>query len=291
MSDKNKALNPVDFDEENQELLIIDQTILPDKLKYINLKNAEEVHKAIYLLQVRGAPAIGVAAAFGLYLAALKLPDDNEGSFFDGLKKASEYLASARPTAVNLFWALERMEKKAHSLKGKPVNEIKEELLKEAKAIRNEDIEVCWAIGENALSILNPKMGILTHCNAGQLATIRYGTALAPIYLGQERGYNFRIFIDETRPLLQGARLTAYEMVNIGADATLICDNMAATVMQKGLIDVVFVGADRIARNGDTANKIGTLGLAILAEMYNIPFYVLAPYLQLIFLPPQEKRL
>ena len=284
-------LNPVDFDEANQELVIIDQTILPERLEHIKLRNIEEVHNAIYLLQVRGAPAIAVAAAFGLYIATLKLPDDNENLFFDGLKKAVEYLASARPTAVNLFWALDRMEKKALSLKDCPIGEVKKALLNEAKAIRSEDMEVCRVIGENALSLLSPNMGILTHCNAGQLATIRYGTALAPLYLGQERGYNFRIYIDETRPLLQGARLTAFEMANIGADATLICDNMAATVMQKGLVDVVLVGADRIARNGDTANKVGTLGLSILAEMFNIPFYIVAPVSTIDLLTPSGEEI
>ena len=277
MESRIEPLISVDFNEENQELVIIDQTLLPGELKHLHLKNQQDVYQAIYLLQVRGAPAIGVAAAFGLYLAVAAFPENDEAGFFNSLDQSADYLISARPTAVNLAWAVERLKAKAHSLQGEPVFEIKKAILTEAKAIREEDVAVCRTIGENGLSLLQPHMGLLTHCNAGQLATIRYGTALAPIYLGQEQGYNFRVFIDETRPFLQGARLTAFEMANLGVDATLICDNMAATVMQKGWIDAILVGADRVTRNGDTANKVGTLGLAVLAEMFNIPFYVFAP--------------
>jgi methylthioribose-1-phosphate isomerase len=193
-----------------------------------------------------------------------------------GMEKFAEIkaaLAASRPTAVNLFWALDRMERAALAHKEAPVGA----LYKEALAIRDEDIAACRAIGEYGLALLCDGDGILTHCNAGRLAAVRYGTALAPVYAGLERGYRFKVYADETRPLLQGARLTAYELLAAGADVTLICDNMAATVMQKGLVQAVITGSDRIAANGDVCNKIGTSGLAVLAEYYGIPFYVCAP--------------
>ena len=241
------------------------------------LTTQKEIWDAIYLLQVRGAPAIGVAAAIGVYLAAKDIKTDNYDEFLEEFIKAKEYLDSARPTAVNLSWALKRMESVVLNNKDKTVAEIKNLLLEEAKEIREEDIWVCKTIGENALTLVEPNIGILTHCNAGRLATVKYGTALAPIYLGQERGYNFKVFADETRPLLQGARLTAYELHTAGVDVTLICDNMASSVMKKGLIQAIFVGCDRVAANGDTANKIGTSGVATIAKRYNIPMYICAP--------------
>ncbi|MHC1748139.1 MAG: S-methyl-5-thioribose-1-phosphate isomerase [Cellulosilyticaceae bacterium] len=278
MEEKNiMAYETVSLDDENSQLVIIDQTRLPYETKLLFLKTQNDIWSAIYLLQVRGAPAIGVAAASGIYLAAKAIEEEDYEEFYKAFKEAKDYLASARPTAVNLFWALNRMEDVVLRNSNKSISEIKLQLLKEAIEIKEEDIWVCKTIGEYGLSLVKPGDGILTHCNAGQLATSKYGTATAPIYLGQERGYNFRVFADETRPLLQGARLTAYELKSSGVDITLICDNMASSVMKKGWIQAVFVGCDRVAANGDAANKIGTSGVAILAKYYGIPFYVCAP--------------
>ena len=267
----------VALDEKENALVIIDQTLLPGEVKMLSLKRQEDIREAIYMLRVRGAPAIGVAAAIGLYLAALEIDTDSADEFFGRLAAAKAYLAAARPTAVNLFWALDRMERAALACREKPIGEIKARLHDEAVRIREEDIETCRKIGENGLTLLRNGCGVLTHCNAGQLATTRYGTALAPIHLGRERGWNFRVFCDETRPLLQGARLSAYELLADGVDTTVICDNMASQVMKNGWVDAVLVGADRIAANGDACNKIGTSGVAILARHYGVPFYVLAP--------------
>ena len=257
--------------------MIIDQTLLPGRTELIRLKTAEEIWNAIYLLQVRGAPAIGVCAAFGIYLLAKSCKEENYDRFLAEFRKNKEYLDSSRPTAVNLSWALNRMERVVTEHAGSPTAEIVALLKKEAEEIRDEDIRVCRRIGEYGLTLVKKGDGILTHCNAGQLATVRYGTATAPIYLGQERGYGFHVYADETRPLLQGARLTAYELLSSGVDVTLICDNMASAVMKNGWVNAVFVGCDRVAANGDTANKIGTSGVAILAAHYGIPFYVCAP--------------
>ena len=267
----------VALDEKENALVIIDQTLLPGEVKTLSLRRQEDIREAIYMLRVRGAPAIGVAAAIGLYLAALEIDTDSADEFFGRLAAAKAYLAAARPTAVNLFWALDRMERAALACREKPIGEIKARLHDEAVRIREEDIETCRKIGENGLTLLRNGCGVLTHCNAGQLATTRYGTALAPIHLGRERGWNFRVFCDETRPLLQGARLSAYELMADGVDTTVICDNMASQVMKNGWVDAVLVGADRIAANGDACNKIGTSGVAILARHYGVPFYVLAP--------------
>ena len=267
----------VELDDKNDALVIIDQTKLPGTTQLISLKTGEEIWDAIYLLKVRGAPAIGVAAAFGIYLLAKHIESDDFDTFYQEFIKNKDYLNSSRPTAVNLSWALNRMDKVCLDNREKPVAEIKEILKQEAVSIKEEDIQVCRAIGEYGLSLVKPGDGILTHCNAGQLATCKYGTATAPIYLGQERGYNFRVFADETRPLLQGARLTAYELFSSGVDVTLICDNMSATVMRNGWVNAVFVGCDRVAANGDTANKIGTSVVATVAKRYNIPVYICAP--------------
>ncbi|MDR0857875.1 MAG: S-methyl-5-thioribose-1-phosphate isomerase [Oscillospiraceae bacterium] len=258
-------------------LEIIDQTLLPGQIKILRLRTKEEIYYAIRQLKVRGAPAIGVAAAIGVYLAALDIKVNNFEDFYDRFLLAKIYLNSARPTAVNLSWALDRMEKCLLNNSENPVDEILNSLKNEALAIWTEDIEVCKKIGENGLQILEKNSGILTHCNAGQLAAVRYGTATAPIYRGHELGYNFKIFADETRPLLQGSRLTAFELDAAGIDVTLICDNMASAVMRQGKIQAVLTGCDRVAANGDTANKIGTSGVAILAKYYNIPFYICAP--------------
>lgn len=267
----------VALDETEPAVLILDQTKLPGKMELLRLRTAREIWEAIYLLKVRGAPAIGVAAAFGIYVLAEDIQTQDYGLFCEQFGRQKAYLESARPTAVNLSWALNRMERVVQENREKGVPEIKRLLRREALAIREEDIAVCRAIGEYGLTLVKPGDGILTHCNAGRLATIRYGTATAPIYLGQERGYGFRVYADETRPLLQGARLTAFELQAAGVDVTLICDNMSAAVMKKGWIDAVFVGCDRVAANGDAANKIGTSVVAAVAKQYRVPFYVCAP--------------
>ncbi len=266
---------------EGEELVIIDQTELPRRLKLLHLSERYEIFEAIKSLRVRGAPAIGVAAAIGLYIAAHRKltqePDITSSAMLGHIAEERDYLASSRPTAVNLFWALDRMYARAASLADESPREITEGMRAEAVRIRDEDIASCRRIAENGLSLLKPGNGILTHCNAGQLAAVRYGTALAPIHLGAERGYDFRVYTDETRPLLQGMRLSAFELSEAGINTTVICDNMVGSVMKQGLIDAVIVGADRIAANGDTANKIGTSVVAILAKYYGIPFYVAAP--------------
>lgn len=267
----------VRLDDENSELIILDQSKLPNDLVYHHYKLPEEIFNAIVTLQVRGAPAIGIAAAYGIYLDAKNHQFLSEDEFFQRFRHMKNYLASSRPTAVNLFWALNRMEGCLNDYKDQSRAEIIARLKEESESIRSEDEAVCLSIGEHALSLLMPGMGLLTHCNAGTLATAKYGTALAPIYLGHRRGYDFRVYADETRPLLQGARLTAWELQQAGIDVTLICDNMASIVMKQGHIDAVLVGCDRVAANGDTANKIGTSGVAVLAKHYGIPFYVCAP--------------
>jgi methylthioribose-1-phosphate isomerase len=256
---------------------ILDQTKLPERVCFIETNNIREIWLAIKRLQVRGAPAIGVTAAMGLAVHIQRVPAKTSKLLLKEIEKSCRYLATARPTAVNLFWALERMKEVAQANISLSVTELKKVLIKEAIAIRDEDIAMCKAIGEYGLSLLKDCKAILTHCNAGRLATSEYGTALAPVYLAHERGQKIEVFVDETRPVLQGARLTAWELSRAGIKTTLICDNMAAVVMKEKLIDAVLVGADRIAANGDTANKIGTYNLAILAKFHKIPFYVLAP--------------
>ncbi|OQB96165.1 MAG: Methylthioribose-1-phosphate isomerase [Spirochaetes bacterium ADurb.Bin110] len=266
------------LDDEKGELIILDQTMLPNEIKYLGLSKTEEIWEAIKTLRVRGAPAIGIAAAYGVYLAVRNAQPSTMEDALRIFMEARAYLATSRPTAVNLFWALDRMQKRLEEeISQSSVQRLCAALREEADAIRHEDAQVCRCIGENSLLLLERGWGLITHCNAGVLATSEYGTALAPIYLGQERGYGFRVFADETRPLLQGARLTAWELMQAEVDVTLICDNMAASVMKKGWVQAVLVGCDRIAANGDTANKIGTLGLAILAAHFGIPFYVHAP--------------
>lgn len=270
----------VALDDADDALVIIDQTKLPERIEIIRLHTAKEIWNAIYLLQVRGAPAIGVAAGYGIYLLAKSIDTGDFGDFYEKFCEYKDYLDSARPTAVNLSWALRRMEQaalRAGRDERRSVAEVKELLRREAAAIQEEDIAICKAIGEYGLSLVKPGDGILTHCNAGKLAASRYGTATAPIYLGQERGYGFHVYADETRPLLQGARLTAFELLSAGVDVTLICDNMSGMVMKQGKVNAVFVGCDRVAANGDTANKIGTSVVAALAKHYGIPFYVCAP--------------
>ena len=267
----------VALDPQTEELVILDQTRLPGQTVFLRLSTAEAIYQAIYTLQVRGAPAIGVAAAIGIYAVCRRMPETDYETFAAEFERIRAYLVSARPTAVNLAWALEQMAQVVREHAGCPVAALKDRLRERALELRDQDIQVCRAIGEYGLTLIQNGDGILTHCNAGQLATVRYGTALAPIHVGRERGMQFRVFTDETRPLLQGARLSAYELFADGVDTTLICDNMASSVMRRGWVQAVFVGCDRVAANGDTANKIGTSGVAILAKHHGIPFYVCAP--------------
>lgn len=267
----------VALDDENKAVVIIDQTKLPNEELILHLTKLQEYYDAIARLEVRGAPAIGVFAGFAMYLEAVRLANLEYEEFAARLHESKEYLNSSRPTAVNLSWALNRMENVVKNHANEDVNKIVTLLKKESEDIKEEDTKMCKAIGENALTLVKPGDGLLTHCNAGQLATSKYGTATSVMYLGQERGYNFKVFSDETRPLLQGARLTSYELNKAGVDVTVICDNMASIVMKNGWVNAVFVGCDRVAANGDTANKVGTSGVAILAKHYGIPFYVCAP--------------
>ena len=256
------------FSDGGHSLTVLDQTLLPTEERYVELRSADEVADAIARLVVRGAPLIGIAAAMGLCVAVANGEDFEE---------ARRTIGAARPTAVNLSWALERMARANSELRNLNFELRVEQLREEALKIKDEDAETCHKIGQFGRGLIKDGMGVLTHCNAGHLATGHYGTALAPIYAAAEEGKQFRVYADETRPLLQGARLTAYELVKNGIDTTLICDNMAASLMAAGKIDIVFVGCDRVAANGDTANKIGTLGVAVLAKHFGIPFYVCGP--------------
>ena len=267
----------VRLSDDGTKVIILDQEKLPNAEEYLELDNAEDIYEAIFRLKVRGAPAIGICAGYGIYVLARQIDTEDFDTFYKEFKQKRDYLDSSRPTAVNLSWALNRMERVVINNREKTVDEIKGLLLAESRKIQAEDIEMCRAISEYGLSLLKDGDGILTHCNAGPLATSKYGTALGPLLLGKERGMEFHVFADETRPLLQGARLTAYELQKAGVDVTLICDNMAGLVMKNGWINACLVGCDRIAANGDTANKIGTSAVAVLAQYYHIPFYVLGP--------------
>ncbi len=268
--------------DEDDALEIIDQTKLPGSIDIIRLHTGEEIWNAIYLLQVRGAPAIGVTAGFGLYILMKHTKADSYEAFMAELKEKSDYLNSSRPTAVNLSWALKRIQAKVEKTAAKKDfvydrDKLISVMRRESQMIKEEDIDVCRRIGENGLTLIKDGDGILTHCNAGQLATCKYGTATAPMYLAHKKGYNIRVYCDETRPLLQGARLTAFELHSAGIDTTLLCDNMSASLMKSGAINAIFVGCDRVAANGDAANKIGTSVVATVAKRYKIPFYVCAP--------------
>jgi methylthioribose-1-phosphate isomerase len=256
---------------------LIDQTLLPNEFHQIYCDDVESVWEAIKSLRVRGAPAIGIAGALGAVLGIWKSKATNYPDLAAELKKVTDYLATSRPTAVNLFWALKRIEQTAEKHKDLEIEQLKGVLLDEAQSIIEEDRAKCRAIGQHGLDLLRNGDTILTHCNAGGLATSDYGTALAVMFSAHESGKNISVYADETRPLLQGSRLTAWELMQAGIDVTLICDNMAAQVMKEGKIQCVIVGADRIAANGDTANKIGTYNVAILANAHDIPFYVAAP--------------
>jgi len=256
---------------------IVEQTILPGELKYIYCNDKESIWDAIKKLKVRGAPAIGIAAGMGTFIGARAIKTDDVKEFLKELDGVMDYLGSSRPTAVNLFTSLNRMKKVANESATKSVLDIKKNLFLEALKIHKEDKESCRNIGKFGSEFIKDGMGILTHCNAGGLATADYGTALAVMFTAHEQGKKIHVYVDETRPLLQGSRLTAWELMQAGIDSTLICDNMAAYVMKKGKVDCVVVGADRIALNGDAANKIGTYGVSILAKEHGIPFYVAAP--------------
>lgn len=262
---------------ENGRIRMIDQTLLPTEFKQIYCDDIASVWEAIKALRVRGAPAIGIAAALGAVLGTWDSTATTYDAFAAELKSATDYLATSRPTAVNLFWALDRINRTAAENSHLDIPALKARLLAEAQEIIEEDKAMCRAIGQHGMALLNENDTILTHCNAGGLATSDYGTALAVMFSAHEAGKNIHVFADETRPLLQGARLTTWELMQAGIDVTLICDNMAAQVMKEGKIQCVIVGADRIAANGDTANKIGTYNVAILAEAHGIPFYVAAP--------------
>lgn len=278
MSEQNRTLvhlENVKLNEAGDAVVIIDQSVLPNETVFLTLRRADELFEAIFHLRVRGAPAIGIFAGYALYVLAQQVEAADFAAFKDELKAKADYLNSSRPTAVNLSWALKRMLKAVDGASDR--EEALDIMRRECVAIHEEDIAMCRAISEHGLTLIKDGDGILTHCNAGPLATSRYGTALGPILLGYERGMDFRVFADETRPLLQGARLTSYELEKAGVDVTLICDNMASIVMKNGWIQACFVGCDRVAANGDAANKIGTSGVAILAQYYGIPFYVLGP--------------
>jgi len=259
-------------------LRLIDQTRLPVELVHLDCRDVETVWEAIKMLRVRGAPAIGIAAAYGVCLGLQTVAGADEPAFFARLEEVTDYLAASRPTAVNLFWALERMKQKAVEARGKRATpQIAADLLAEARLIHEEDRRTCRAIGRHGAELLADGQGVLTHCNAGGLATADYGTALAVFFAAAESGKRLHVYADETRPLLQGARLTTWELQQRGIEVTLICDSMAAQVMREGRVQAVVTGADRIAANGDAANKIGTYGVALLAAAHGIPFYVAAP--------------
>jgi methylthioribose-1-phosphate isomerase len=263
---------------ENNRCMLIDQTLLPGEFKELEIKTAEAMVEAIKMLRVRGAPAIGIAAAFGIYLGIKDSSAQTGEIFQDEVRKVAALITSARPTAVNLFWAADRINALVASHTKSSVSGLKSMVLAEADQIIDEDTAICNKLGDYGAALLKNGCTVLTHCNAGGLATASYGTALAPVYKAKEQGKTIHVFADETRPLLQGARLTSWECMRNGIDVTLICDNMAASVMAKGWIDLVIVGTDRVAANGDFANKIGTYGVALLARAHKIPFYVAAPF-------------
>lgn len=262
---------------DNNTFFIIDQTKLPNEYTELPLRTREAVYEAIKMLKVRGAPAIGIAGAYGLCVCAQAYLDMPHSSFMAEMKKDANYLNSSRPTAVNLSWAIKRVMKKAYACRDHNPLKVYERMVEEAVKIHKEDIAICEGIGRHGKSLIKKDSGVLTHCNAGSLATSRLGTATAPMYMAADDGVSFRIYADETRPLCQGSRLTAWELQKAGLDVTVICDNMAASMMAKGKIDLVIVGTDRVAANGDVANKIGTLGVAVLAKHFGIPFYVACP--------------
>lgn len=270
-------MESVRLSDDGGAVVILDQSLLPNETVYRTLHTAESLYEAIYTLRVRGAPAIGIFAAYAIYVLSRQTRETDFDGFYTEFTRYCRYLNSSRPTAVNLSAQLARMDRCVMRNAALPVPEILARLRAEAAAVHEEDIAMCMAISEHGLTLVREGDGILTHCNAGPLATSRYGTGLGPLLLARERGITLHAYCDETRPLMQGARLTAYELSQAGIDTTLICDNMASIVMKEGKINACFVGCDRVAANGDTANKIGTSGVAILAKHYGIPFYVFCP--------------
>lgn len=266
---------PLSISWSEGQLVILDQQKLPHEIEYVTLETLEDVFDAIFTLKVRGAPAIGIAAAYGLALSAVRHETEDLETFFHLLQKDAEYLGSSRPTAVNLVWALQRLASVVRNAGS--VDAAKQLLAEEAVRIHEEDEASCRQIGAYGLELLEGKKRVMTICNAGSIATAKYGTALAPFHLGAEIGREFEVYACETRPVFQGSRLTVWELQQSGVDVTLITDSMAAHTIEAKEVEAIIVGADRIAANGDTANKIGTLNLAILANAYNIPFYVAAP--------------
>ncbi|MBQ8171008.1 MAG: S-methyl-5-thioribose-1-phosphate isomerase [Oscillospiraceae bacterium] len=273
----NEKLFTVRLSEDGGAVEIIDQTLLPNTIKYLRLEKAEDIWEAIFSLRVRGAPAIGVAAGFGMYVLAQQISDEDYDAFLGEMERIGAYLDSSRPTAVNLSFAVKRMLAVVHNHTGLVKSQLLPLLKAECMAVYNEDRAMCRAISENGLTLVKNGDGILTHCNAGALAATEYGTGLGTLLLGKELGYEFKVFTDETRPLLQGARLTSFELNHAGIDVTLICDNAASLLMKQGKINACFVGCDRVAANGDTANKIGTRSVAVNAKYHGVPFYVFCP--------------
>lgn len=276
MSDpKEEIIQTIEWRDDH--LRIIDQTFLPRRTVFTDLKDVGRVWEAIKKLRVRGAPAIGIAAAYGFYLGIKDLPEQRFNSFWIEVERISDYLESSRPTAVNLSWALNRLKNTVYANKDKSIPEIKDHILKIAKTIHDEDRRICKMIGLNGRDLIANNAKVLTHCNAGGLATSQYGTALSVIYHASEAGKNIKVWVDETRPLLQGARLTSWELERAGIPMSLITDSTAGYLMSMGKVDLIIVGADRVAANGDTANKIGTYSLSVLAKEHKIPFYVALP--------------
>ena len=271
------GIDHCDLNPDRKSIRILDQTQLPNHIVYKDVSTPEECWTAIKKLEVRGAPCIGIFAGYAMAVTAQPYAELPMEEFKAKMAEISAYLNSSRPTAVNLSWALKRLEKVIADNTDKTVPEVIELMIAESIAIHEEDIAMCKAMSEYGLSLLKDGDGLLTHCNAGPLALSKYGSGLGPILLGNERGMTFHVYSDETRPLLQGARLTSFELQKAGVDVTLICDNMASIVMKNGWVSACMVGCDRVAANGDAANKIGTSGVAILAKHYGIPFYVLGP--------------
>ncbi len=271
------AKSPVSIRWENGELWLLDQTRLPHTVHYENQLCAQQIFDSIHQLKVRGAPAIGIAAAYGFCVVMKQWQSEGIDRFREQLTPQADFLNSSRPTAVNLRWALDRLLQVADQYEGDDTEELYHLLVQEAEAIHTQDQKLCQAIGEHGLSLISDGIGVMTHCNAGALATGGIGTATAPMYLAHEAGVTFQVFANETRPLLQGSRLTSWELHCAGIDVTLLTDNMTAHTLASGQVQLVIVGTDRVAANGDVANKIGTLGLAIMAKHYGIPFYVACP--------------
>lgn len=264
-------------DLKNGKVRIIEQTLLPEKFTFVEYSKIEDLWEGIKMLRVRGAPAIGIAGAYAVVLGIRHIETNDINEFRAELEKVGDYVGSSRPTAVNLFWAIDRMKRVFEAHSRESVEKVKQILFDESNKILEEDKHICRAIGKNGLKLVNDGDSFLTHCNAGGLATGDYGTALAVFFTAHEAGRKFHVFMDETRPLLQGARLTAWELMHAGINCTLICDNMAGMMMRQGKIDKIITGADRIARNGDAANKIGTYSVAVLAQHHGLPFYIAAP--------------